>query len=550
MKAGLSILALAILAFSSWAGAAEKGEALTNADVVGMVQAGIDISLVKQKIQKSANRYDVSAEAMVALRKDSVPDEIISLMLEAAEKSRNQIMGHISLQIQALASDIPETRQNAFLDLMKAGKQAHPKMIDALANLDPKVRAADIAALCKMEVRDAIGHIKVMLDDSESIVRIAAADALASMVPEESRKLADEKVRAWSYQSPDRSADAHARMAGRLGMRDLLPNLRIFLQESEDDSLREQAAWALDQLADEGAREILERSLTQDRSAPVRAAAALALGKLAKRESVSAFAKVIDTDRENRELYFRVLSNFPKDDAVPVLILRVGDQLSDAEKKALSNSLRRLTRQDFGDDMSLWLDWWEKAEGKPIGKDPSASAPAAPRKAAATPAPPVPVAAPAGSAPVNRKDAAPVKPQPEPSVKPAESMPKPASPATAAPAASGKPPLSSAKAETLPKEAENPPPKRDEMTEQEMDRLEEEAMRKAAVDVSASSKKMPKDVTPPAESGSEYEGGASLVPKGLIEPPAKKPVKDKARTSAVSPNTVEEEETSAEVIKK
>jgi hypothetical protein len=71
----------ACLAFSINA----QTEILTNATVIEMSKIGLDKEIILKKINDTKNSFDVSANALIELKKASVADEVIALMLEKSE---------------------------------------------------------------------------------------------------------------------------------------------------------------------------------------------------------------------------------------------------------------------------------------------------------------------------------------------------------------------------------------------------------------------------------------------------------------------------------
>jgi hypothetical protein len=72
------ILLLIFLAVSSSA----QTEILTNSTVIEMSKIGLDKQIILKKISDSPNKFDVSANALIELKKACVADEVIALMLE------------------------------------------------------------------------------------------------------------------------------------------------------------------------------------------------------------------------------------------------------------------------------------------------------------------------------------------------------------------------------------------------------------------------------------------------------------------------------------
>jgi hypothetical protein len=60
-------------------------EVLTNATVIEMSKVGLDKEIILKKINDSPNKFDVSANALIELKKASVADDVIALMLEKNE---------------------------------------------------------------------------------------------------------------------------------------------------------------------------------------------------------------------------------------------------------------------------------------------------------------------------------------------------------------------------------------------------------------------------------------------------------------------------------
>jgi len=63
------------------ASASTKIQALTNADVVGMVKAGLSDDVILEKIRRSPVAFDVSTEALVSLKTAGVSDQVVKALL-------------------------------------------------------------------------------------------------------------------------------------------------------------------------------------------------------------------------------------------------------------------------------------------------------------------------------------------------------------------------------------------------------------------------------------------------------------------------------------
>jgi len=64
----------------------QTSEVLDNEGIIGMVNSGLPTSIILRKIENSANRFDLSTDALVKLSTQKVPEEIINAMMESEGK--------------------------------------------------------------------------------------------------------------------------------------------------------------------------------------------------------------------------------------------------------------------------------------------------------------------------------------------------------------------------------------------------------------------------------------------------------------------------------
>jgi hypothetical protein len=67
------------------AGVPGQSETLTNSDIVEMVSVGLSQEVVLRKIGTANSKFDVSAAALIELKKAQVPDSIITAMIDRQE---------------------------------------------------------------------------------------------------------------------------------------------------------------------------------------------------------------------------------------------------------------------------------------------------------------------------------------------------------------------------------------------------------------------------------------------------------------------------------
>ena len=80
---GVSVVAALIL-FSNILEASGPAKPLTNEDIVKMVKAGLGPQTILATIKNQRGAYDVSPDALVALKNAGVNDEIIAALIKSA----------------------------------------------------------------------------------------------------------------------------------------------------------------------------------------------------------------------------------------------------------------------------------------------------------------------------------------------------------------------------------------------------------------------------------------------------------------------------------
>ena len=79
----LSLVA-ALFVFSASLDASESAKPLTNEDIVKMIKAGLSTQIILATIKNQGGAFDVSPDALVALKNAAVTDEIIASLIQAA----------------------------------------------------------------------------------------------------------------------------------------------------------------------------------------------------------------------------------------------------------------------------------------------------------------------------------------------------------------------------------------------------------------------------------------------------------------------------------
>ncbi|HEX8733755.1 MAG TPA: hypothetical protein VF721_00395 [Pyrinomonadaceae bacterium] len=94
--------ALFLLMFASIALA--QSETLTNADIVEMTRAGLGAPIIMQKISSTGANFDISAKALIELKKAGAADEVIQAVIE---KNRATPVNVASGQTQTYSESQP-----------------------------------------------------------------------------------------------------------------------------------------------------------------------------------------------------------------------------------------------------------------------------------------------------------------------------------------------------------------------------------------------------------------------------------------------------------
>jgi hypothetical protein len=89
MKIHHTLLILTLCAFQLKA--QTKPEILTNETVTMLVQKGLGASIIINKIKTSKTNFDVSTDALIKLKEESVPDEIVAVMVEYSGNKGNVV---------------------------------------------------------------------------------------------------------------------------------------------------------------------------------------------------------------------------------------------------------------------------------------------------------------------------------------------------------------------------------------------------------------------------------------------------------------------------
>lgn len=342
-------------------------ELLTNQDVIELFKAGLGTELIAKKITTTENAFTLSPKAMIELKKNNVPDQIIELMLQESMKSQKKFRARIALDVQNLASPNSDIKRKAFARLRALGDAATPQIVEALGSNVPEVRAAAASALGDLGDKSAVERLQQLLTDPDQPVRYAAAYSLALLQDETALALARQNI-----SSGTGPLDGFLKLAGLRKDLEYTGFISIRLLKDTDPQTRAMAAWALGEIDSKKALPSLEDALQNDRELEVKKAAALALGKI---KAPTSFDIILTTCREVpavRKEALIAIGQFPVELSAPFLVGALEQPLTPEQKTEVLNALRRLTGRDYGEDIATWRKWLQENKFK------QASAPATP----------------------------------------------------------------------------------------------------------------------------------------------------------------------------
>lgn len=94
-------------------------EILTNSTIIEMSKIGLDKAVIIKKINDSTNNFDVSANALIELKKANVADEVIALILEKGEAKVET-----SNKLEGFSETLPNNEAKQFSQTVVSAKDA------------------------------------------------------------------------------------------------------------------------------------------------------------------------------------------------------------------------------------------------------------------------------------------------------------------------------------------------------------------------------------------------------------------------------------------
>lgn len=120
-----------------------QSETLTNDEVILMTKAGLSRDLIVRKISDSKSNFDVTAQALIELKKSGVSDEAIALMLERQNANLEMSASEAKIKLAAVSNLISnEASAHVVLDSKEALRSAKTIAIEK-SSINPSRQALE-----------------------------------------------------------------------------------------------------------------------------------------------------------------------------------------------------------------------------------------------------------------------------------------------------------------------------------------------------------------------------------------------------------------------
>lgn len=117
-----------------------QDETMTNQEVISLTKAGLNSSLIINKIKSSKTQFDLSTDSLIALKKAGVGDDIVAAMLEAKSGKTVQAAQPAAVPGQASGDPNDPMAPHNFGIYLYEMKDGSPKMVQLAANVSAQNR--------------------------------------------------------------------------------------------------------------------------------------------------------------------------------------------------------------------------------------------------------------------------------------------------------------------------------------------------------------------------------------------------------------------------
>ncbi|MCP4396895.1 MAG: NACHT domain-containing protein [bacterium] len=233
--------------------------------------------------------------------------------------------------LEALQDETPQVRRVAVNTLGHLGTaEAGSSLIALLKDADDHVRRSVVQVLGKIREMNAVPPLIEALKDENRHIRQAAAQALGFMKAHEAVPALIESVGSADYLLRQAAVEALGRIGDSRALGPLLEALR-----DREWKARWSAVYALGRIGDAQALPFLHRCLLEEEDVILRKSAAVTLGQLRRRESVTALSKGLsDEDWQVRWAAVYSLGQIADPSVWPYLLEVLNDNQDNVRREA------------------------------------------------------------------------------------------------------------------------------------------------------------------------------------------------------------------------
>ena len=357
MRGLAKVFVLVLVAAVAAGRPARASEMLTNEDIIKLVkEGGFPEDIVTQKIKSSECRFDVSTDAMLALKKAGVSDNIIKLMIDTHTGWEKSIKAAVQVALQGFKDSDPKQHERALRALKGLGAAAIPEITrQGLESEEPSVRAGSAEALGLIGHRDGLEPLFGVLVDRDETVRAQAARALKYTVSDDAKENLYKRLMD-ILRDMDVPRDGAVLALGHLGEKRAVEDLCKILSTSATPAMRRASAEALGLLGE--GQDLLITAVLGDRDGETRVRAATSLAQIGDKEAILPLLKALSRFPQDRIGLIPPMSRF-RDKRVVEALIEVLDENDSRMTEVAWEALKLLTGEKIGKIKQDWEDWWD-----------------------------------------------------------------------------------------------------------------------------------------------------------------------------------------------
>jgi len=357
---------------------AKAGEILTNENLVKLLEAGVALDVVLQKVATANCQFDDSSTALIEIQSAGKKGGWTTEDVRALQKRVMEVANAFKKTLRELAVKAVNTFDNAPVEtsagkeeyelmmrtlVRQGGKPLVPYLMSYMEEESERKRAGVVDALGRLGDRSApvLTAVTNMLFDRSKPVRLETAKAVAAL---RSQNTAEELIQ--RLNSRTQKLDGVAMALGFIGDSKAVDPLTTLLRQSGDSDTRVCAAFALGELRarTNSASEVLLDAVLDERDAALRSAAARSLSLVGEKRTPAYIVRAFQRYRQGREELIGYLASFKDPTGIQFLIEQV-DADDPAVKRAAREALSVVSGGENYETGEEWRGWWEVNKVRP-----------------------------------------------------------------------------------------------------------------------------------------------------------------------------------------